>query len=138
MSDVLKPCPFCGTQPEIGSLGGDNENWCIWCPSCIQATVETDVYRGIETKEKCIDLWNTRHQDEALRKSHAELVEALSDLKDASKSSGYPHEAIKRAEQALSEAQEIGTIDDDREQSSLGKECKEIINENITSLYTTY
>lgn len=49
-------------------------------------------------------------EHEALRKSHAELVKALSDLKDASKSSGYPHEAIKRAEQAISEAEKLNEV----------------------------
>lgn len=34
-----------------------------------------------------------------------ELVEALKDLICASKSSGYPHEALKRSEQALAKAE---------------------------------
>ena len=53
----LKPCPFCGATPEIGSLGGDQQNWCIWCPECKGACVETDINTS---KEDIIKAWNRR------------------------------------------------------------------------------
>lgn len=56
-TDELKPCPFCGSEPNIGSLGGDGENWAIWCPACGCACVETD---HETTKEDIIRAWNGR------------------------------------------------------------------------------
>ena len=50
-------CPFCGNKPHLGSLGGDKENWCIWC-DCQMACAETGVAHA--TKEGIIKLWNTR------------------------------------------------------------------------------
>ncbi len=53
--EKLEPC--CGGEPEIGSLGGDKENWCIWCETC-KTCVETGV--NGETKEQIIEAWNKR------------------------------------------------------------------------------
>ena len=59
MSDEdLMQCPFCGSNPEIGSLGGDKENWCIWCETCSIPCAETGV--NGETKEQIIKAWNKR------------------------------------------------------------------------------
>lgn len=54
----LLPCPFCGLPPAIGSLGGDKENWAIWCVSCGIPCAETGL--NGETKEEIIDAWNKR------------------------------------------------------------------------------
>lgn len=53
----LLPCPFCGGEPNIGSLGGDKENWAIWC-KCNMAISEMGI--NGETKEEIINSWNKR------------------------------------------------------------------------------
>ena len=45
----------CGKWPSIGSLGGDKQNWAIWCEKCGRC-VETGV--NGETKEEIIEEWN--------------------------------------------------------------------------------
>jgi len=55
--DELKPCPFCGKRPKIGSLDGDEQNWAIWCPVC-NISFETGINGN--TKEELIKKWNTR------------------------------------------------------------------------------
>jgi len=57
MDTNLKPCPFCGAQPMVGSLSGDNENWSIWCDDCKIPCVENDID---ETLEDIIRQWNRR------------------------------------------------------------------------------
>ena len=57
MGEDLKPCPFCGQEPEVGSLGGDKENWCIWCV-CGIPTVETGI--NGETLDEIKTAWNNR------------------------------------------------------------------------------
>jgi len=51
----MEPNPCCGRQPNIGSLGGDKQNWMIWCETC-KRSVETGV--DGETKEEIIEVWN--------------------------------------------------------------------------------
>ena len=59
--EKLKPCPFCGGNPKVGSLGGDKENWCIWCENCLLACAETGV--SGKTKADIIKAWNTRAKE---------------------------------------------------------------------------
>lgn len=54
----LLNCPFCGDKPDMGSLGGDQENWAIWCPKCSICCSETGV--SGESKDDIIKAWNTR------------------------------------------------------------------------------
>jgi len=54
----LKPC--CGKWPSIGSLGGDKQNWAIWCEECGRC-VETGV--NGETKDEIIEEWNRGAED---------------------------------------------------------------------------
>ena len=58
MGEKLKPCPFCGSKPKIGSLGGDKENWAIWCESCRMSYAETGLTG--DTKTAIIKTWNRR------------------------------------------------------------------------------
>ena len=53
MKNELKPC--CGKSPSTGSLGGDKQNWMIWCETCGRC-VETGV--DGEAKEDIIEAWN--------------------------------------------------------------------------------
>jgi hypothetical protein len=55
--DTLKPCPFCDTAPSVGSLGGDEENWAIWCDGCKIPCVEND---ADETLDDIKEQWNRR------------------------------------------------------------------------------
>lgn len=56
----LLPCPFCGGEAELGSLGGDGENWAIFCKNkkCQIPVCEMGVQA--ETKQEIINLWNKR------------------------------------------------------------------------------
>jgi len=58
-AEGLLPCPFCKSEPQIASLGGDKENWIVLCPNCQRASVEMGI-NGAETKEDCIAMWNER------------------------------------------------------------------------------
>ena len=55
----LKNCPFCGSRPTVGSLGGDVENWSIFCSNCKIPCVENDTN---ETLDDIKDQWNRRHK----------------------------------------------------------------------------
>ena len=52
--EELKACPFCGFKAKLGSLGGDKENWAIWCPNCKIPCIEGSF------KELMIKKWNRR------------------------------------------------------------------------------
>jgi Lar family restriction alleviation protein len=56
MTEVLKPCPFCGgpaQEPDNDAKAGQNPRWSI---SCYQFCVS--IHRG--TKKETIAAWNTR------------------------------------------------------------------------------
>lgn len=55
MGDLLKPCPFCGSEEIFVYLKSTNyDKWCAVCEIC-------RARGGIgETKEEAATLWNTR------------------------------------------------------------------------------
>lgn len=55
MGDILKPCPFCGSDEIFVYLKSTNyDKWCAVCEICLARG-------GIgETKEEAATLWNTR------------------------------------------------------------------------------
>ena len=55
--DGLKDCPFCGERPKVGSLGGDRQNWSIYCQKCGIPCCENNVDETLEDIKK---QWNTR------------------------------------------------------------------------------
>ena len=59
----LKSCPFCGGDAKIGSLGGDQENWAIWCTDCDESGAYTCYNRPC--KQDMINRWNTRAPTQA-------------------------------------------------------------------------
>ena len=59
IADGLLPCPFCGSDPKIASLGNDKENWIVMCFDCQRASVEMGVKEAV-TKDDCIAMWNER------------------------------------------------------------------------------
>jgi len=61
--DKLLPCPYCGSEPKMGSMNGDQQNWCIWCPKCQIPCLEwgNDSIDDVgENKRTHIQHWNTR------------------------------------------------------------------------------
>ena len=55
MTEILKPCPFCGGEAELSS---GYDCYFVSCSLC-KAQTEWDMY-----KEKAIELWNRRINDE--------------------------------------------------------------------------
>lgn len=53
----LLPCPFCGSKPNFGSLGGDKQNFLIWC-DCQMAESEMGI--NGETRDQITESWNKR------------------------------------------------------------------------------
>lgn len=54
----LLPCPFCGSNPTIGSLGGDKQNWMIYCEGCKIPSAEMGV--SGESLDDIKNNWNKR------------------------------------------------------------------------------
>lgn len=65
----LKPCPFCGGKPDLGSYSSSG-NWIVVCSKC---EAETQVY---ETEQEVVKAWNARQvEGELLKKYEAALFE---------------------------------------------------------------
>lgn len=66
MSDIkLKPCPFCGREPEISNRAGatsTGEDWFINCRG-EGYTFHAHAHTHGESLEQVRDLWNTRSAD---------------------------------------------------------------------------
>lgn len=74
---VLKPCPFCGGEPEIKQTGRAKLK--IKCKSCVIGYEQRTIKFGIEwLEERMIETWNKRTAiDQALEQYKKELVEKL-------------------------------------------------------------
>lgn len=71
----MKPCPFCGGKPELGSYSRFG-NWIVVCSKC---EAETQIY---ETEQEAIEAWNTRQVEDELNKEIKRLREALESIKE--------------------------------------------------------
>ena len=60
MTDILKPCPWCGNTPILKheKLGGHNF-WSVECKNEEECPVIL-VTHDSETKDEAIEAWNTR------------------------------------------------------------------------------
>lgn len=74
MTDILKPCPFCGNKEII-----DDEDEGITCPNCgsyiDRISVEDDV--------SLVDVWNTRPIEDKKDEEIKHLRESLEEIQDA-------------------------------------------------------
>jgi len=59
MKEKLKPCPFCGNEPEIAFVEGYLFITCV-AESCLMGEVTG---RLGKTKEECIREWNVRNEE---------------------------------------------------------------------------
>ena len=66
MSDELKPCPFCGGEPEIRYQGNDytkSRKITIRCPKCRIERRDAAIKNNFEWLERiAIGHWNTRQE----------------------------------------------------------------------------
>jgi hypothetical protein len=67
MTDNLKPCPFCNSDPK---LEGDDHWWYAVCRCGADGGAD-------QTAKKAIEIWNTRPIEDALR---AQLAEAQAEV----------------------------------------------------------
>ena len=70
----LKPCPFCGGEATIASLGGDEQNWWLGCMEECKYGFEVGV-SGLETLDDLKQAWNTRQSRKA------QIADALTDMR---------------------------------------------------------
>lgn len=64
MSDVLKPCLFCGGEAELYSWDQGVEDYHIRCIDCGVATADYD------TVKEAIAAWNRRAEDASVKQNH--------------------------------------------------------------------
>ena len=64
MSEELKSCSYCNSPPQIGSLGGDEDNWMIWCEDCKISNAEMGVSGNSLYEIK--QTWNSRPREAEL------------------------------------------------------------------------
>lgn len=81
----LKPCPFCGGQPDIREQKADGINYgrdgfVVTCYECEPDEI-CSVFRDIE--ECAIDAWNHRPIEDALRAEIERLKGALTEARDS-------------------------------------------------------
>ncbi len=66
-SDVLKPCPFCGTEGQVYDPRGRKIAWHVFCNEC---SCEGPVCLNgelVQTREQAIEAWNQRTTETNLR-----------------------------------------------------------------------
>ena len=78
MTNILKPCPFCGSEAEFNS---DEFGEGVCCKSC-GATIHNGVY-GEEGRKLASADWNSRPIENELEAENARLREALEVILDA-------------------------------------------------------
>ena len=78
MTNILKSCPFCGSEAEFNS---DEFGECVCCKSC-GATMHNGVY-GEEGKKLASADWNARPIENELEAENVRLREALEVILDA-------------------------------------------------------
>ena len=93
MSEVLKPCPFCGGAAEIWRANGERTAWIACMGRC-----SVLVSKEYETDAQAISAWNTRATPAA-----DPLAEALTDVPfpDETGFYGLIGDAMREAEKAM-------------------------------------
>lgn len=86
----LKPCPFCGREPDTSDVGISFQVYCGYCSTAVT----------LEDKEEAIEKWNNRPQNQ-------KLIEALGEIvawgQATSNAMGHANEPVDIAQQALDE-----------------------------------
>lgn len=74
----LKPCPFCGSEPEIRPYSSQGIE--IRCKKCLFKKQQKVLHKSVEWLEgKMIEDWNSRRDE----KENAELRAAYREMRDA-------------------------------------------------------
>ena len=63
-TDDLKPCPICGSMPEIKHLSATKGCEPFWVAACSSETHSVYAYSSFNgTLDECVEAWNTRYHD---------------------------------------------------------------------------
>ena len=57
----LKPCPFCGGEPDCNNSGFMKAGNFMWGVECLKCGATSDLF---DTKDEAIAAWNRRYCDE--------------------------------------------------------------------------
>lgn len=81
MSEELKKCPWCEEYPNI-DVGSDGEGFGQWFLEhvCDHEGVTIDICMSDANKNTLVIAWNSRPEEDRLRKENAELREALENI----------------------------------------------------------
>lgn len=74
MSEELKPCPFCGTQPKLPD--GDGTQYEIWCEDCGGAVAAVQICDLMTLEERAADSFKSyRYGEEFVERAKLEAID---------------------------------------------------------------
>lgn len=62
MSNELKPCPFCGGEAKIRTLGGTANKQYYATHDCVECKIDLIETWLFDTEQEAIEAWNTRYE----------------------------------------------------------------------------
>ncbi len=75
MNGELKPCPFCGSSAELGSVGPSGR-----IVNCSNADCPVGAYAIGDTDKEVQDAWNTRKLGMSFEEFNAAVIDAQEDV----------------------------------------------------------
>lgn len=123
MTETLKPCPFCGGKPDLGSYSS-SRTWIVVCSKC---EAETQVY---ETKREAVKAWNARPIEDAkteeierlkeicikMQKNYSVAIDMVDQAKGGEKDEQRENARLREALELIAKAKFYFARDEDKEQ----------------------